>query len=72
MVVTGADADGIDARSNAAITINHFGDIDASAGRDGIDAHSFRFRHPGSTSPPQASSRADLGIVRRVTTGLAR
>jgi len=38
IIVTGAGADGIDAMSDAAITINHVGDIDASDGRDGIFA----------------------------------
>jgi hypothetical protein len=38
IIVTGAGADGIDAFSTSAITITHTGDIDASAGRDGIHA----------------------------------
>jgi hypothetical protein len=38
IVVNGASADGIDAQSQAAITIDHAGDIDASAGRDAIFA----------------------------------
>ncbi len=38
IVVNGASADGIDAQSAAAITIDHVGDIDASVGRDAIFA----------------------------------
>jgi hypothetical protein len=38
IIVTGANADGIDALSDAAVTITHTGDIDASAGRRGISA----------------------------------
>jgi hypothetical protein len=38
IIVNGALADGIEALSGAAITIDHTGDIDASAGRDAIVA----------------------------------
>ena len=38
IIVTGVGADGIDAMSDAAITINHLGDIDASLGSYGIRA----------------------------------
>ena len=40
IIVNGANADGIDAMSDAAITITHTGNIDASAGRYGIFAQS--------------------------------